>query len=374
VLVLALACCPTIAVAAPAHELSLDEKIGQMFILGFNGTSVSTEAAKLIQELHVGGLYLQGKNVRDTTQVTALVNSLKAENRSQALPLFLGVDQEGGRVNRLPAALGRVPSARIVGSTMRDESWLQAGDLLAGQLNVVGLNMDFAPVADLDDGPASLAIGDRSFGGKTDIVARAAPLVMMGLRMNNIIPVVKHFPGHGNTRTDSHVSYPILRKSQAQLEASDLIPFVAAIECGAPAVMVGHIMLPELDPLDPASLSAAITTGLLRGRLGFTGVIMTDDLAMKPVRRQYEMGEATVRAVRAGADIIMISGELKDQLLAIAALRNAVISGSIPVSRIDASVQRITELKQGFFLNDEDTSADDSDALRERITEFATHR
>jgi len=332
--------------------MSTEEKIGQMVLAGIDGTTVGAETRELLQTYRVGGIILYKNNIQNAAQLTKLANALKQTNAANPAPLWLGVDEEGGRVTRLPAEVGKVPAAAKIGATGSAAfaedigSWL--GEALAG----FGLNVDFAPVLDVNSNPANPVIGDRSLGAKADLVAKLGVPEMQGIAAQHMLPVVKHFPGHGDTSVDSHVGLPVVTHDLARLRSLELVPFKEAIAQGADAVMVAHLLLPKLDADHPASFSKPVITGLLREELGFRGVVITDDMTMGAIADNYDLQQAAVQAVLAGADVLLV-GHGRDNVAAVvSALRAAVAEQRIPLAAVDASVRRILLLKAKYWADD----------------------
>jgi len=350
-------------IARTMENMSLEEKIGQMLITSFSGTRMTRKTRQLIETKHIGGFILFSANLKDGLQPSvALLNELKTANRNQPVPLFLSVDQEGGRVSRLPDAFRKMPPAQTVGQTHDPRLAEQMGVLIAHQLQALGFNMNFAPVLDVASNPDNKVIGNRSFDANPELVAAMGTAMMDGLRSGGIIPVIKHFPGHGDTSADSHVELPVLHKTADQLAQQELLPFRHAIQSGAEAVMVAHILFPAIDPDSPSSLSKAMINGLLRDKLGFEGVVITDDLAMGAIARHYGMAEAALRAIEAGGDLVLISdakavGEIHARLL------NEVHRGQLSEDRIDESVKRILRLKFTYDLQDATVEVPELDDL-----------
>src|SRR5690606_28584713 len=215
-----------------------------------------------------------------------------------------------------------------------------------------GFNVNFAPVLDINSNPENPVIGDRSFGNNPDVVSKLGIQMMKGIQGENIIPAIKHFPGHGDTSVDSHVELPVVQKTMAELEQMELIPFKQAIAEGADMVMIAHILLPSIDPKFPSSMSEAIITDLLREKIGFDGVVITDDMTMEAIKNSFDIGKASVMSVKAGADIVMVAHEFENVVKAITALTTAVENGEITEERIDQSVERILKLKNKYSLKD----------------------
>ena len=351
--------------------MTVEEKVGQLLIGGFEGTEIGDQATRLVQEYQVGGLILYGRNITGAGQLVTLTNGLKALN-GDGIPLFLSIDQEGGGVDRMPPEVRRTPGAYCVGQTGSVPAAQSYGDVLAAECAAFGLNLDFAPVLDVWSNPGNTVIGQRAFSADARTVAGLGPAAARRMMDQGVIPAVKHFPGHGDTAVDSHVGLPVVDKSPEELEETELIPFRAAIQSAGtdgqvPAVMVAHILLTQLDPERPASLSPAVVTGLLRDELGFAGAVLTDDLTMGAVTQSYGLGEAAVLAVEAGCDILLVCHG-QDSVPAVrTALLEAVASGRITAERLDESVYRILRLKTEYALTNEPVSPPDLEALNAQI-------
>ena len=282
------------------------------------------------------------------------MNALKAANdSSNPAPLFVSVDQEGGRVSRLPADFVAMPDATKVGNTDNANVAKEMGTLLSRQLKLLGFNVDFAPVLDINSNAKNPVIGRRAFGTTADRVGKMGLSVMQGLREDGTIAVVKHFPGHGDTSVDSHLDLPVVNKTTAQLEKLEWIPFRAAIEADADAVMVAHILFPRIDPDEPASLSKIIIGEQLRGTLGFDGVVLTDDLTMGAIADNYGIAEAALKSIEAGADIALVAHGYDTTKQVYDKLLENVRSGRITEARLNESVMRILLLKFKYALSDQ---------------------
>lgn len=332
------------------NRLSLSEKIGQMIISGFEGTSVTTNAADLIKEYKLGGLILFGTNIKSETQLVNLTNALKTVNSNNKVPLFISTDQEGGRVNRMPASIINTPRARSIGETNNEKYAYNIGNVIANELTSFGFNVDFAPVLDIQSNPKNTVIGDRSFGSNSNIVSKQGAAMMKGIRSGNIIPVVKHFPGHGDTSIDSHLALPVVNKDLASLNKLELIPFRNAFKNNADMVMVAHILMKKLDSKYPASMSKTVITGLLRKQLGFDGVVITDDMTMGAIAKHYNLKDAAVKAVNAGSDMILVGHGKENVSTVYNSLYKAAKNHTISESTINKSVYRILSLKRKYKL------------------------
>lgn len=347
-------------------KMSLEDKIGQMIFAGISGTTMDTNAKKLINQFHVGGIILYKNNFETPVQSIQLVNQIKAGNRSN-LPLFLGVDQEGGRVTRLPGGLVNFPSNKQIGMINNSVFSYEIGALLGQELKEFGLNLNFAPVLDINSNPNNPVIGDRSFGNNPEIVSKLGIQTMKGIQSQNVIPTIKHFPGHGDTSVDSHLELPIVNKSIEELKNLELIPFKHAIDEGADVVMVAHILLPQLDKTNPSSMSKAVMTDLLRKQLGFKGVIITDDMTMGAIIEHFDIGNAAVESVKAGSDIILVGHDYTNVVKIISSLKAAVQDGEISEQRLNESVERIIQLKKKYNINDAKVENANIDELNRSI-------
>jgi beta-N-acetylhexosaminidase len=332
-------------------EMTLVEKVGQMIIVGFNETTIDAGLEEMIAVNAVGGLIFFNRNIADSTQLQELVSAVNELNSGNRLPLFLAVDEEGGRVTRLPPGSTRIPSAKEMGKKNDPALSFSSGQAIGSKLVSYGFNMNFAPVLDILSNPGNKVIGDRAFGSEPGIVAKLGIATMEGMQSSGVTPVIKHFPGHGDTAVDSHYRLPVVNHDMDRLNVFELVPFKEAIEAGADAVMAAHIKYPRLDESgSPATLSRAVLTGILREELGFTGVIITDDLEMGAITNNYSIKKAALEAVKAGADIILVCHTYARQQDALEALMEAFNSGELSEHRIDESVERIISLKLKYNL------------------------
>jgi beta-N-acetylhexosaminidase len=351
-------------------QMTLEEKIGQMLLVGIEGTSLDAEARSMISKDKVGGIILYADNITNLQGMVKLNNSLKKTNENNPAPLFISVDQEGGRVSRLPKEFVSIPSSRAVGNTNDSGLARTMGELLGKELKVAGYNMNFAPVLDVNSNPKNPIIGDRSFGSTADKVTKMGLAEMKGLRSEGIIPVVKHFPGHGDTSVDSHLELPVVNKTERQLAKLEWIPFQAAIKEQAEAVMVAHILFPKLDPDKPASLSKVIIGKQLRGEMGYQGVVITDDLTMGAIMKHYDLAAAAIDTINAGSDILLIAHGYDNERLVVKKILQSVQNGSISESRIDESVYRILSLKNKYGLSDKPVPLPNLTTINQEIREW----
>jgi len=321
--------------------------VGQMFVVSVGGTEPDYYIEKMVRERNIGGVILFGYNMESEEQVKSLTGSLQKVSleTEPAVPLFVAVDQEGGDIASVPWVAPEPPAAEIGRRGDPGEARAIAA-MMGRQLLEAGINTDFAPVVDTGFG---VAIGNRSYGEDPELVARMGAAAVEGFEESGVISAAKHFPNHGPATLDSHVSLPVIRHDAKTLHSYDLPPFEAAVEAGAPMVMVGHLLYPAIDPHNPASLSKD-AINILRRDLGFDGVIVTDDLAMAGAKRGGTPAEAAVGAVEAGADLLIVSSPPQQQADAYDAVVAAVESGEIPRSRIRESVERVLGVKKTYDL------------------------
>lgn len=316
-------------------------------MLGFDGTAVSPGWAELQARYKPGGMILFARNLEDPAQIIALTNGL--QTRSPHCPLLIAIDQEGGRVSRLPKGFTIFPPCGLVGACRSEELAYAAAAVTAAELRAVGVNMNMAPVLDVHSNPDNPIIGDRAYGTGPDVVAELGVAAVRGFQGKGVVACGKHFPGHGDTSTDSHKELPVVKASVEVLFERELPPFRRAIAEGLASIMTAHVVYPALDAQRPATLSPAILTGLLREQLGFDGVIVTDDLEMHAIVDHHGIGDAAVQAFLAGADILLICKDHDRAVAAMEAVRKAVESGIISPDRLDTSVRRIMQLKRKFL-------------------------
>ncbi|WP_144510710.1 beta-N-acetylhexosaminidase [Bacillus sp. FJAT-22090] len=351
-------------------NMSLEEKIGQMIFAGVKGTSFSEETKQLISTDKIGGIIFYKNNIKNVNETITLLNTIKEESKNEKFPLFLGVDQEGGRISRLPG-LNQLPTNQEIGEKNNATLSYNIGSHLGEEMKAYGFNLDFAPVLDVNSNPKNPVIGDRSFGTKADIVSELGIQTMKGIQSQHVISVVKHFPGHGDTSVDSHLELPIIQKNLADLQKLELIPFKDAIEDGADVIMIAHILLPKIDPNFPSSMSHKIISDILRGQLQFDGVVMTDDMTMKAILGNYDIAKASVEAVKAGNDIVLIAHDYANVKKAIDAIVDAVNSGEISEKRVNESVYRILSLKEKYKLTNEKVKEANILKLNEEIEKLS---
>ena len=333
--------------ASKVSGMSVGDMVGQMFVVSVGGTQPDYYIEKMVRKRNVGGVILFGYNMKSEEQVESLTSSLQqlSMQTDPAVPLFVAVDQEGGDIASAPWVAPQ-PAAAQVGSRADPDEAHDIAATMGRQLLWAGINTDFAPVVDTGFGAA---IGNRSYGEDPELVARMGAAAVEGFEQAGVISAAKHFPNHGPATSDSHVSLPVIRHDEQTLRSYDLPPFQAAVDAGVPMMMVGHLVYPAIDPHNPASLSREAIS-MVRRDLGFDGVVVTDDLAMAGAKGGGTPSEAAVEAVKAGADLLVVSSPPQQQADAYDAVVAAVESGEIPRSRIEKSVERLLTVKDRYHL------------------------
>ena len=332
--------------------MTLKEKIGQLIIVGFDGTSINEEALDYIENLKVGGFILFARNIVDAEGTLKLLNDLKESNSNNDLPLFLSIDEEGGRVSRLPKSFVNIPEMTKIGNISDDKISYEIGNILGERVKSLGFNMNFAPVLDINSNPNNPVIGARSFGSTIESVSKNGLRVMNGIRDVNVIPAVKHFPGHGDTSIDSHVNLPIIKKTLDEIRSFELVPFTKAIEDNVEMIMVAHILYSELDGDYPSTMSPKVIEGLLRTELGYGGVIVSDDMTMGAIVENYTLEEGVLSFIKAGGDIALVCHGRGNPGRVIEKIEAAMNNGELSEEEIDEKLYRILKLKEKYDLKD----------------------
>jgi beta-N-acetylhexosaminidase len=340
------------SVEARLVTMTLEQKVAQMFMVSFYGTHLTEIERDFLADVQPGAVVLFGKNIESPEQVSRLTNDYqKTILDGGEIPLFIAVDQEGGRIQHLQDGFTRFPLPSLWTATQNTELAYQVGEAMATEMRAVGVNMNLAPVADLNTNIDNPIIGRRSFGSDVELVTPILTHFIQGLQDNGVMATVKHFPGHGDTSSDSHIELPIIEHSRERLNAVEFRPFVSAIEAGVDVTMVSHIWFTTLDNEQiPASLSHNIVTRLLRDEMHYDGIIMTDALDMDAIDTVYTAGGSAIQAILAGNDLIAIGAHVGTQTIkmAIADVVAAVQDGRITESQIDASVMRILTAKEKY--------------------------
>jgi beta-N-acetylhexosaminidase len=328
--------------------LATRRRIGQLLIGSFPAHDLSVELRALAREFDLGGVILFSRNIESPEQVSELAAEAEALGAEQ--PLWVSVDQEGGRVARLKAPFTVWPPMATLGRSGSEALAARFATALAAELAAVGVTLDYAPVLDIHTNPRNPVIGDRALAETAAEVARLGRAVIRTLQGAGIAACGKHFPGHGDTSTDSHEELPLVEHSPDRLRAVELEPFRAAVAEDVAFIMTAHVLVPSLDETRPSTLSPRVVQALLREELGFGGVILSDDLEMKAVSARYPVPEAAVAAIKAGCDGVLIcSGNVDLQAQALEALLKAAENGEIPQARLDAAEARLRRAKERFL-------------------------
>jgi beta-N-acetylhexosaminidase len=323
----------------------LGRDVARMFCIGFDGTSIPRHVEALLKR-GVGAAALFRRNVESPQQFATLCAQLK---NLSGKPFIIGIDQEGGRVMRLRGQFTDVPSMRDVGKTNDESLAEQVGQVLARESRAMNVDVVFAPVLDVDTNPNNPVIADRSLGGDPASVARLGVALIRGIQGAGVAACGKHFPGHGDTWQDSHFTLPMLEHDMSRIERIELPPFEAAVRAGVATIMTAHVVFKPIDPRYPATLSRTILDGILRRRLGYDNVLISDDMEMKAIAANFGIEDAIVQAVNAGIDLFAICHSHELQNRAIDSLIRGVANGQVSRDRIDEANQRIDRLCQQYI-------------------------
>jgi beta-N-acetylhexosaminidase len=327
-------------------------KVGQRFMVGFDGLEASPEIKELLRDYGVGHIILFARNVDAPEQVAELVRELQetARDARHEQPLLVAVDQEGGRVARMGPPWTVWPPLRALGRIGSEDLARRMGEALGTELAACGVRCDFVPCVDVDTNPANPIIGNRAFGDDPDLVGRLGAAMAQGLQSKKVVGSAKHFPGHGDTDLDSHLDLPVVAHSRSRLNDVEIRPFHKVIEARVATIMMAHVLYPELDDVLPASLSPAVVQGILRQELGYDGLVLTDDLEMKAVADRWRPGQTAVLAMKAGCDVLPVCNTHEAQVEAMEAAVRAVESGEIRWKDMDDSCGRVRRLKEAYLL------------------------
>jgi beta-N-acetylhexosaminidase len=322
--------------------------IGQLLIGSFPSTTVPVELRDLAREFDLGGVILFSRNIEQPEQVNELATECEALGRQS--PAWVSVDQEGGRVARLKAPFTVWPPMATLGRAPGESLATRFATALAAELRAVGITLDYAPVLDIHTNPKNPVIGDRALSSQAEDVARLGTALVHTLQSQGIAACGKHFPGHGDTATDSHLELPLVEHPPDRLDHVEYVPFRAAVAAEVAFIMTAHVLVPSLDDTRPATLSPTIVGGHLRQRLGYRGVILSDDLEMKAVAAHYDVPTAAVAAVQAGCDAVLVcSGHVDVQVRTLEALVYAVERGDISHAQLEAAQARLAAAKRRFL-------------------------
>jgi beta-N-acetylhexosaminidase len=327
---------------------ALRHLMGRLLIAGFNGPQIPAELKSIAREFGLGGVILFARNLVDPEQVAELAR--EASGLGGDLPAWVSVDQEGGRVARLKAPFTEWPPMATLGRSGDSQLAARFAGALAAELRAVGITLDYAPVLDILTNPKNPVIGDRALAEKAEDTARLGSAIIRAMQEAGLAACGKHFPGHGDTSTDSHLELPLVEHPPERLRQVEFVPFRAAIEARVATIMTAHILIPSLDEEHPATLSKRVVTDLLRHELNYEGVILSDDLEMKAIAAQYEVPAAAVLAIAAGCDGVLIcSGSHETQAAALEALVHAVEEERLSLTQVEDALKRQQRAKERFL-------------------------
>jgi beta-N-acetylhexosaminidase len=331
----------------------LRRRIGQLLIGSFQGTDVPAEFRSFAREFDLGGVTLFRRlgNIESPEQVAAL--AFDVQRLGIESPAWVGIDQEGGRVARLRSPFTEWPPMAVLGRSEDSRLAARFARALAAELSAVGISLDYAPVLDILTNPKNPVIGDRALGERPEQVARLGRVIIEELQRGGIAACGKHFPGHGDTATDSHLELPIVEHAPDRLRAIEFVPFKAAIEANVAFIMTAHVLVTAIDDARPATLSPKVVQEILRNELGFRGAIVSDDLEMKAIADRHSAAEAAVGAIAAGCDAVLMCGQgtsadLQRQVQALEGLIHAVEQQRLPLTRVEDALARNRKAKERF--------------------------
>ena len=359
---------------ANVKNMNLEEKIAQMLVVDLDNKTPEDKIIKMIKTNKIGGLLLFKKLYgNDYNKMLSCINKYKQANRENDIPLFISVDQEGGRVNRMPEQIHNLRSAFYFSKTGDVNVVKQTGSLIGKMLLASGINMNYAPVFDVKRFDDNHPIGNRCYGETVEEVLKYAVPVMNAIKEENVIPVIKHFPGHGATSKDTHKFLCRINKSIKELEEEDIKSFNLAIENGCDAIMVGHLVVNKIDNKRPASLSKKVIRDYLVNKKDFNGIIVTDDLKMGAIRLLYRPEVAAYKAIEAGNDLILVGLQTRRISKVIKYIARKVKNGSITEDRINRSVEKILELKEKYNVNDNEAKGVNIDEINREIDKLNSY-
>jgi len=334
-------------------KLTLQQKIGQLFLVSFDGTELSDETKAHFLKSCIGNYIYFAKNLGDYKKMRALSDSLQDTAKAICgIPAFISVDQEGGMVARVRTGSTHFPAGMAVtASGIPPEMVEQMGEMVGEGLINLGININHAPIADVNNNPNNPVIGARSYSDEPKVVSEIVSAYIKGIQKSGVLANAKHFPGHGDTDLDSHLDLPYINHDMDRLHAVELMPFKAAIACGTASIMSAHIVFKAIDPEHPATLSPKVINGLLRSELGFDGLVISDCMSMSAVKDHYTTPRGCVMAIKAGVDLICLNADFETQQRAVLAVHDAVTNGEIAVEVIDAALTRILKYKNEYLTN-----------------------
>lgn len=328
----------------------LAQRAGQTLVIGFEGHTLPEDVREDLQAGRCGGVVLFARNIATPEQVRALCAEVYAAANEGHQPLpFVGVDQEGGRVQRVREPMTRWPAMGKVGATRQVEWAAQVGEALGLELDALGFNLNFAPVVDLDTHPDNPIIGDRSFGADPELVSRMAGAFVAGQTIAGVVSCAKHFPGHGDTTVDSHLALPVVDHPLEFLRKRELVPFARLIAAGIPMIMTAHLRIPAIDTVHPMTLSESGIGQLLRVRMRYNGVVVSDDLEMAGVADHYSIEECITLGLRAGVDLFLVCRDREKARRAWDRLQALTHGHALDRERLQQAVGRVLALKKAWL-------------------------
>lgn len=334
--------------------MTLEDKIGQMFMVGFSGTTVPSSLNQAVKNNRFGNFIYFGENVADDSKVPVMSSTIQDIVMEEiGIPAFISMDQEGGMVVRFAEHATHFIGNMGLVATGNPENAYNVGKYSGLELRHYGVNVNLAPSLDVNNNPNNPIIGIRSFSDKPEVVTSYGLNMIKGYKESNVLATVKHFPGHGDTSVDTHYGLPSINYDKERLYEIELAPFIAAIEAGVDSIMTAHIIFNAYDEEYPATLSHKVITGLLREELGYDGIVMTDEMRMDAIRKNFGVGEAAVLAIQAGVDILLYAESTSTSLEAHAGVLEACLDGTISEERINESVYRILKKKIKYGLLDD---------------------
>lgn len=343
----------------------MKREIGQQIIMGLKGTSLQRDEADFIVKNNIGGVVFFKRNVESPAQIRDLVIEIQSLRSKTAdkVPLFVSIDMEGGRVHRLKPPFTQWPALAHVGKIDSTSVAFRFAQAMGDELKAVGINLDYAPCLDIFTNPQNTVIGDRALATNAEAVARLGSALVRGYIKSGVIPCAKHYPGHGNTLLDSHEALPVENKSLEELEETELEPFKKAFRARIELVMAAHIKYPKVDPDWPASLSEIFLKKILREKLRYRNLIISDDLDMKALTLNYSKADIAVRAIQAGCNILLYCNEPDSPVIAVEALEKAVADKRIDAQTISENHRLVLQLKKDYAISAEPMSADEMGRL-----------
>jgi beta-N-acetylhexosaminidase len=325
------------------------EALGELFIIGFNGPELSDETSAFLSQARIGGVMIAAQNYESPAQMAELSNQIQACRPAHSLPLWIGVDHEGGKVQRLKKGFTKIPDAASITAAASPKLAFEIAEVIAKELEAVGINVNFAPVADIATQPNNPAIGPRSFGSDEDTVSRMTSSIVRGHLVHGVQPCIKHFPGHGDTSTDSHAALPKVSASIETLRDREIKPFSKAFRSRCSMVMTAHVVYTQVDPKLPATLSPRILRELLRGELRYTRLIISDEMEMKAITEHFSAEEAPRLAIEAGCDLLLYKSEAGARH-AYASLLKDMEQGKLSHEIVLEAVERSRALKRELLM------------------------